>query len=186
MWPWGHAAVGYLLYALLVRSNGRTPAGSSVIALGLGTQFPDLVDKPLGWTLGLLPGGRSLAHSLLTLTVLAAVLWYVGHRYRRQDLTFPFLFGSVSHVLSDGLYAALEGNYGDLSYLLWPVLPVPEADVEQSFLAHFAELTLSSTVTFEIVLFVAATVIWVVDGAPGLWTLHAAGKEFATRLASDG
>lgn len=57
MWPWGHVGAGYLVYTLLRRHTGERPAGAAVLALAVGTQFPDLVDKPLGWTVGLLPGG---------------------------------------------------------------------------------------------------------------------------------
>jgi hypothetical protein len=66
MWPWAHAALGYLAYTLYLRGrfNAR-PVGLPVVALGFGTQAPDLIDKTLAWYVGVLPYGRSLAHSLL-------------------------------------------------------------------------------------------------------------------------
>lgn len=58
MWPWGHAAIGYLLFSMDTRLRyGRRPGGPATILLFFGTQFPDLVDKPLAWTLPLLPSG---------------------------------------------------------------------------------------------------------------------------------
>ncbi|MDS0278521.1 metal-dependent hydrolase [Halomicroarcula sp. S1AR25-4] len=186
MWPWGHAAVGYLWYSSARRWQGRIPAGPPVLALAVGTQFPDLVDKPLGWTLGVLPGGRSLAHSLVTLALVAAVAGYLGYRFRGRDASLAFVSGTLSHVLADGLYPVLEGRYADLSYLLWPILPVPEAEVGKSFLAHVAQLTLDSYVTFELALLVFATVLWWADGRPGLGTLWATGARWVDRLVSHG
>jgi hypothetical protein len=61
MWPWEHLAVGYLLYSVSCVLWGRYPTRIGVAALAFGTQFPDLVDKPLGWWLGVLPSGQSFA-----------------------------------------------------------------------------------------------------------------------------
>ncbi|WP_324759614.1 metal-dependent hydrolase [Haloarcula sp. GH36] len=168
MWPWGHAAVGYIAYSLYVRRDGRRPTAVAVVALAIGTQFPDLVDKPLGWTLGILPGGRTLAHSLLTFAVVGVAVLYVARHYRQRPLGVAFLIGYLSHTLSDGLYAAIDGEFADLTYLLWPVLPMPEYETEQSFLAHFQNLALDSTVTFEFGLVALAAILWILDGYPML------------------
>mgnify|MGYP000232775844 CR=1 FL=1 len=172
MWPWGHAAVGYLAYSLGYRASDRRLTGAAVIALGVGTQFPDLIDKPLGWTFGVLPGGRTLAHSLLTVAVVAVVLGALTRRVRCEGIAVAFLVGYLSHTLSDGLYALLEGNYADLSYLLWPVLPAPEPEIGRSFLAHFAGLSVDPYFAFEITLLVLATALWNADGRPGIGYLR--------------
>ena len=52
----------------------RSPSGSR-------RRFSDLIDKPLAWSLQVLPSGRSLAHSLLVATV---VLVVVHARWRRS------------------------------------------------------------------------------------------------------
>jgi membrane-bound metal-dependent hydrolase YbcI (DUF457 family) len=171
MWPWGHAAVGYLAYTLLRRRVGERPAGLAVIALAVGTQFPDLVDKPLGWTLGVLPGGRSLAHSLLTLAVVASVVLALARRYRRPAVGWAFVVGAVLHLAGDALYPALGGNVGDTTFLLWPLLPMPEPEIAQSFSAHAAVLEPGPTFGFELLLAVAALVAWHDDGHPGPGTL---------------
>ena len=63
MWPWDHLAFGYVWYTLASRGwDGRPPSNAAAIALAVGTQFPDLVDKPLAWWLDVLPAGRSLGH----------------------------------------------------------------------------------------------------------------------------
>lgn len=89
MWPWEHLAVGYIGYSLSVRLAGRgVPRPRPVVALAVGTQFPDLVDKPLSWTLGVLPSGHSLAHSLFAALPLATLAVTVGVALdRRRDGT---------------------------------------------------------------------------------------------------
>jgi len=186
MWPWGHAAAGYLVYSSFVRSKGHRPAGVAVVALAVGTQFPDLVDKPLAWTFGVLPGGRTLAHSLLVVLPLALLVRFLTRRYGGGKLGVAFLCGMLVHVLTDGLYAAVEGEFADLSYLLWPALPMPDYETEQSFLAHFANLSLTSDVTFEFVLVLAAAVVWWVDGRPGLALVRATGRRWLAALGVGG
>jgi len=168
MWPWGHAAVGYLSYSLGMRARDRRVTEQSVVALAVGTQFPDLVDKPLGWTFGVLPGGRTLAHSLFAFAVVAAVVWFVASRYRRETVGAAFLIGYLTHPFADGLYAAIDGELSGLTYLLWPLLPMPDYETEQSFVAHFAQLSLDSHLGFELALVVVASILWYYDGTPGV------------------
>ncbi|WP_276272974.1 metal-dependent hydrolase [Haloarcula litorea] len=178
MWPWGHAAVGYLVYSLGVRAAGRTPRDRPVLALAVGTQFPDLVDKPLGWTLGVLPGGRSLAHSLLTLAVVGVVLAALVRRLGGRDVAVSFVVGAVSHTLADGVSAVVAGEYGLLTYLLWPVLAMPEYSTEPSFAAHLATLGLDGAMAAELALVGLAVVSWQLDGRPGLGALRAVGDRW--------
>jgi hypothetical protein len=169
MLPWGHAAVGYLWYTLYIRlRHRRPPAGAAVVALAVGTQFPDLVDKPLAWTFGVLPSGRSLAHSLLTLAVVAGVL-YALYRNREALVTAgAFLVGWTSHVFADG-YPILFGEATCLNYLLWPLLGVcPYEEASNSILGHLRAIELSDGIWFGLGLTAVAGVAWLVDGAPGL------------------
>lgn len=184
MWPWGHAAAGYLLYSIAVRALGRRPTDTALLALAVGTQFPDLVDKPLAWSLGVLPGGRTLAHSLLTFAVLAVAVHYATRRYGGRQAGGAFLFGTFVHVLTDGVYSAVALQFTDLTYLFWPVLPMPAYETEQSFLAHFAKLSLTSTVTIEFVLVGLAAALWWADGRPGLTLLRATGRRWLARLGA--
>jgi len=172
MWPWGHVGVGYLVYTLLRRRVGERPAGPAVLALVLGTQFPDLVDKPLGWTVGLLPGGRSLAHSLLTTAVVAVLVYALAHRVRHRVTGVAFLLGVVLHLLGDALYPALRGETGELSFLLWPVLPMPEPELAQQFTVHLGAVEPGPQLAFELLLAVAALWAWHDDGHPGTGALR--------------
>jgi membrane-bound metal-dependent hydrolase YbcI (DUF457 family) len=179
MWPWAHLAVGYLLYTAFVRATGRTPTGPTVIALAVGTQFPDLVDKPLAWTVAVLPTGRSLAHSLVTIAAILLVLSAAtrGSRASYRPLVGAFGLGAVSHSLSDYLPVALAGDPGAWRFLFWPVVPFRPVDLVEtsSFLEQFASLSPTPRTTAGLALFTLATAAWVTDGTPGVETLRAVG-----------
>ena len=171
MLPWGHAAVGYLLYTALVHYRDDVdgvPAGAPVLALAIGTQFADLVDKPLAWYLGILDSGRSLGHSLLTAVVLLAVVHWLATRYGRRELSVAFAVGHLSHLAADALYPLLRGEWAELGFLLWPVLSRPGVEVDRTVTEVIVASTFSPTGLFELALFVAATALWLRHGAPGL------------------
>lgn len=125
MFPLGHALFGYLLYvAFAWTARYRLPYGLTLGALLLGTQFPDIVDKPLAF-FGVLPSGRSLGHSLLFVAVLFAAVWVVARRDDRPDLAVAFGFGHLSHLVADAVRISFSGlRVGhDVNFLLWPLLP---------------------------------------------------------------
>ena len=112
MLPWGHLAVGYLCYSLYVRLRHHPfPEGTAVFALAIGTQFPDLVDKPLAWTLGVAPSGRSVGHSLVVAAILAAIVWMLVRRYGRSGEPIAVFISYLSHIVVDAAPAALAGNW---------------------------------------------------------------------------
>ncbi|MFB6130395.1 MAG: metal-dependent hydrolase [Salinigranum sp.] len=173
MWPWGHLGFGYLLltsYDHLL--GGRRPGDVEALALAFGTQFPDLIDKPLAWSLGVLPGGRTLAHSVFTATVVIAVVIGVTRRRRATRVGVGFGLGYVSHLVGDSVWSVAAGDYGALSFLLWPALPLPGYDTETGILRHFAELEFTPVVAVGLVLGAIAVGAWVRDGMPGLRLLR--------------
>jgi len=174
MLPVGHFAVGYLLYTGYRRLRERgPPTGPAAIALGFGTQLPDLVDKPLSWTFGVLPTGRSLAHSWLVAgIVLAAAWWYLDGRRRR--LVVPLAVGWLSHGLADGLLSIVTWEPRFLGFLLWPVTPLPEYDTDYSFATYLVEFEPTPYILFQMVLFAVSLAVWYRDGLPGLATARAA------------
>lgn len=102
MWPWGHLAVGYLCYiaAIQVRDDDEQTF-ATLAAVVVGTQFPDLVDKPLAWTFSVLPSGRSLAHLLLAAGIVIAGTYWFAKRRGREEVAIAFGVGYVSHSLID-------------------------------------------------------------------------------------
>ncbi|WP_336338197.1 metal-dependent hydrolase [Haloarcula brevis] len=176
MWPWGHLAVAYLVYVGYARSDpSRRQTAGTLTALAVGSQFPDLIDKPLAWTLGVLPSGRSLAHSLFTLLLLAVVLHRVAAWYRRTDLSVAFTLGAFEHTLTDMSPTAVAGLLGGdltqvqwLRFLVWPLRPPPPYANDTSFVEQFASLSVEPYVLFQFGLFGLAVAVWLVQGAPGL------------------
>lgn len=124
--PHDHAAVGLLAY--LVFSSLLSDADRDVVSLGavlFGTQFPDLVDKPLAYY-GILPYGRSLMHSLLVVPVVVGIAIAVARHADRRGLGIAFAVGMVTHPIADSYHALLDATLANAPYLLWPVLAIHE------------------------------------------------------------
>jgi preprotein translocase subunit SecE len=180
MWPWGHLAVAYLCY---VAWTSRRETGEQTLAtlcvLAVGSQFPDLVDKPLAWTFGVLPSGRSLAHSLFTVIAIVWLVTYIGRRRDREALAVAFNVGVLTHTLSDispsALWGIITGDWSQtewLTYLVWPLRPPPPYANDESFLEVFAAFTVDPYVAFQFVLFGVAVWVWLATGAAGLAELR--------------
>jgi hypothetical protein len=90
----------------------------------------------------------------------------------------------VSHVPGDALYPALRGDAEDLTFLLWPVLPVPDPEVAQRFGAHAAAVEPGRTLGFELLLVGLALVVWHDDGHPGLGVLRRGAIRGVRRIAA--
>ena len=133
MFPLGHAAFAYLSYVGFAAATRRPlPVRWALVPLAVGSQLPDLLDKPLSFY-GVLASGRSLGHSVLVAGAFVAGVWVLARRvdggrgWRRPFEHAPaaFAVGYLSHLLGDSLGALAAGRYGDLTFLLWPVLPPP-------------------------------------------------------------
>lgn len=168
MLPWAHAALGYLLYSAYSRwTTGHPPIGLTVFALGFGTQFPDLIDKPLAWSVGLLPYGRSLSHSLFALIGLLIVLNVLFRYPDQRALITAFGVGHLSHLIGDGIGPALSGDYAALGYVLWPLTTVPNGE-SRSFIEFFLTLEVTPMVLGGVLLTAVSGVLWVYEGLPGV------------------
>lgn len=168
MWPLGHAAVGYLCYTLSIQlRDGAAPVGPSVLAVLFGTQFPDLVDKPLAWYLGVLPTGRTLAHSLLVVAPLCLLVYAVAHRFGRAELAVAFAVGVFSHVSVDAVPAFWLADTSG-AFLLWPFLAVEVPDGSLSAAGLLRESITEPRFYLEFVLAGVALLAWRYDGVPGL------------------
>ncbi|MEF8855778.1 MAG: metal-dependent hydrolase, partial [Haloarculaceae archaeon] len=177
MLPWGHAAVGYLLLSGVRRGRGRSMTAAAAVTVLLATQIPDAIDKPLAWTVPLLPNGRSLAHSLPT-GVLGFLAVILAVALRRRHLVGVLAVGYLAHPLADALHPVLELKTADLAFLAWPVLPPVEYEGPKNFAGHLLGIDpIAPFFLFQLVLVVIALVTWHRDGRPGLVVLSRAVRE---------
>lgn len=137
MLPLGHVAFGYLLYVGYGWSRGTLrPANWALLPLAVGTQFPDLIDKPLAFY-DVLASGRSLAHSVFALILVTGLVWWGTNALRGRESTAErweallavtpaaFGIGYVSHLLGDLSDPFLAGNYDDMRFVLYPIYRIP-------------------------------------------------------------
>ena len=183
MLPWGHLALGYLLYSGLSRVwRHHSPPATGTVALAVGTQFPDLVDKPLAWWFGVLPDGRSLGHSLLVGVVVLLALRQVAKASGRGREWVAFALGYLSHLFGDTLSPLVQLDLRELGFLGWPLVPAVADDHTGGIVAHFANLDVGVPFWAEFGLALLALGVWYREGAPGLrlcwqWVLYSLGVD---------
>lgn len=168
MWPWGHAAVAYLFVTVFARFDRRRPTEREVLAVFLASQLPDVVDKPLAWTLGVLPNGRSLAHSLVIASLVILVVVAVARTRDRPAIGAAVGIGYLSHLVADALYPAVTGKYAELGFLGWPIVPPVEYPTDKSFLTHITSFEVTWFTALQFVLVAVAVAIWLQHERPGL------------------
>ncbi|HET7323033.1 MAG TPA: metal-dependent hydrolase [Halococcus sp.] len=204
MFPWGHIAVGYLCYSLLTHLRGRTPTGISTVALVIGTQFPDLVDKPLSWSFDLLPAGV-FAHTVFVAIPVSVLVLVVGRRYARTELGVAFAVGYLSHLPADVLPSVIFSDDPSYWFLFWPVIPRPGVDVSNPIVGPGAGAGLLTNAQYYfldyvhdllgspqellyvgayLVLFGAIFALWLYDGHPGTGVIGRAVCRVAGRSSS--
>lgn len=194
MMPWGHLAIGYLVYTVLARVRRyRAPEGAPTLVLAFATQLPDLVDKPLNWWFSIFDG-RGASHSLFVITVVCILAFVVARNYDRDELAVAFSVGMYTHLLGDAGSALLSGEFGRASFLVWPLLPAPTYPKDSlidhldawlfylRMLPHSPVEFLTSRFGFQIVLLFVLFGIWALDGFPGIGTLW----RVVTRRSDDG
>ena len=118
----GHLAVAYLCY-VIVQHLGGWPQPDWRVSAGIvaGAIFPDLIDKPLAWELGVLASGRSLMHTLFAVVPVSIIVILVSWRYGRRDVGAAFAIAYFSHPFADAYQTILAD--GTTSFLFWPLAP---------------------------------------------------------------
>jgi hypothetical protein len=163
MLPWGHPAVGYLAYSLAVRACSRTPhSGPAVLALVVGTQAPDLLDKPLTVWVAVLPAGRSLGHSLQFALAIGGVLWLLARHTDRRGAAIGLVAGHLTHTVP----AALAGRWRELGFVLWPVTPAYLYDADDRVLVDYLLTQLTNPPHTQLVVLALAASLGVIDDHP--------------------
>lgn len=183
MWPWEHLAFGYVLYSAWAHlAWKRSPRSAEALALVLATQFPDLVDKPLSWGLGIFPQGYALGHSIVFSVPVAAVVAAASLRHDRPAVGVAFALGYASHLAGDVLSPALKGDGLGFDRLLWPFVSFEGYGADRGFVGRFTlyvgrylhEVVQPEYLPFLLTylgLLLAVAALWVFDGAPGVRSL---------------
>ncbi|WP_324756976.1 metal-dependent hydrolase [Haloarcula sp. GH36] len=126
MFPTAHLALALIpVVAFALVRDRRIPSTSLVGLCAVGSQFPDLIDKPLAHVFHLIPSGRVFMHSLpFAIPLSLLVGWYALETHRlRAGAVFVFAYGT--HVLADNWTGLTDGNPELPPDLLWPfVQPV--------------------------------------------------------------
>jgi len=179
MLPWEHAAVGYLAYSLLSHLLARrSPGALEAVAAVVGSQGPDLIDKPLSWQYGVFESGYALGHSIFLAVPLAVAAGLLARAYGRARVGAAFAVGYLFHLPGDVVPTYLQHGYLPLSVVLWPVekappsadRPVVDVTVEL-FFEYVDVLTAQDPPTLVLVqagVIGLTALLWLYDGAPVL------------------
>lgn len=179
MWPWEHAAVGYLVYSLGLRALGRDPPGDrEAVGVLVATLVPDLVDKPLSWVFGVFPTGYALGHSALVAFPVGAAALVAGRARGRFRLGAAVVAGYWSHLAADALNPIRSGGAPRFGRVLWPAVtgsPYEEDLGAGRGLAYLTDFVASLAALDPVALLVGylllplfTLAVWTLDGAPGL------------------
>ncbi|WP_148414087.1 metal-dependent hydrolase [Haloferax sp. KTX1] len=187
MWPWEHLVFGYVLFSLVNRAAWDPPISDEAgVAVALMTQVPDLVDKPLSWSFGVVTTGYGPAHSVLVGAPLVALLAGALWTRNRAKLAVAAVVGYGSHLVGDLL--ALRANGPNAGRLLWPLAPREPYSNDLGFVQRFSEYFQTflyqamrpentELVVGYVAVFGAVVLLWVLDGTPGVrWVRRAADR----------
>lgn len=179
MLPWEHAAVGYLAYSLLSHLLARrSPGALEAVAALVGSQGPDLIDKPLSWQYGVFESGYALGHSVLFAVPLAVAAGLLARAFGRARVGAAFAVGYLLHLPGDVVPTYLRDGVLPLEVVLWPVAkappssdqPVVDVTIELLF-EYVGVLTAQDPPTLVVVqagVIVLTALLWLYDGAPVL------------------
>nr|WP_242493329.1 metal-dependent hydrolase [Haloarcula hispanica] len=147
MYPAGHFLLAAVpLTAYTVARWRRLPSGPMVLLLLVATQLPDVIDKPLAWTVAILPSGRMLAHSLVVSLPVLTILVLLAARQSYGRHAVVFSAGYLSHIAGDFYpIVRLGTDYYFFPNLFWPLLSATP-DRTPSFAAHSPDSLLSLAV----------------------------------------
>jgi len=179
MWPWTHVAFGYVWYSVAVHLLlRRRPTDVPAILAGVSALLPDLVDKPLAWSIGATGTGYGPAHSLfvgIPIVALVAVgLW----RWARLELGIALFVGYASHLLGDIIFQYFDDGRIVTAVVTWPFGPAASESTGGilDHVVHYLRYYVHAIVTGEATTYVVMTIgivvgvfaLWIADGTPGL------------------
>jgi len=165
VFPHGHFLVAFLpIVAYVLLRDRQLPSLQLVGIVAFGSQFPDLIDKPLYHESIVTPSGRVGVHSLpIAIPIAVAVLWY-AFRTDRPRAGLVFVFAYATHILGDVYHALLAPSRGIPPDLFWPFFDPVERPL-QPFWAGPELLFVHLWTVFSVVVLAIAGVFLVRDVA---------------------
>lgn len=179
MWPWEHVVIGYLAYSAATHLWRRAPPRADETALvAFASLLPDLIDKPLAWSLQLVSSGYGPAHSIFVVVPAIAVISAGWRATGRPWRAVAFATGYLLHVPGDVILLATDGTV-DTAVFLWPVVVFEPNGQSSGFLTESIDrisefLTglfagdVSTYMAIQLGLLAVAVLVWLYDGAPVL------------------
>lgn len=180
MWPWGHLALGYLFYSVLLRlGTDSRISDREALLLAVATQLPDIVDKTLAWQFDVFASGFALGHSAFVALPVGIAVTALAVSRGRANLGLAFTVGFWSHLFGDVLLAVVLKQPYSVSRVLWPVVTLPGDGTSLGAVQHvgyyfvrFVELMRTTADPMVVLVYsgplLAALVLWVLDGTPGI------------------
>lgn len=131
MLPSEHFAVAVVPIILYVLVRDQRPPTPQLLGIAfVGSQVPDLIDKPLAHQFHFIPSGRVFMHSLpIAIPIICLVGWYA---WRTNRLRAGFVFGLayLSHIVADNRQALSPPAPMLPDDALWPFRPpIPRSAV---------------------------------------------------------
>lgn len=179
MWPWEHAIVGYLVYSLLAHAVETSPRPVEAVTVVGASLLPDVIDKPLFWSLDVVETGYALGHSVFFTLPLVVTVVVVARARDRTRTGYAFATGYLLHTPGDVLHGYTLGGTVELERLLWPLAATepsgPSMGVVRETLFRFAlyrdqvlAADFSAYMVVQFGLAACCLVLWLYDGAPGV------------------
>lgn len=132
----------------------------------VGSQFPDIIDKPLGAQLNLIPTGRVFIHSLPFAVPICIVILAYSWRTDRARGGVVFVYAYLSHLAADNYSALAAGRIPN--DLLWPFRPaIPRPSIP--YWAGPNEVTLHLFILYSVVVLLLTTHYVIKDVRQQFW-----------------
>lgn len=161
MQPTTHVLIGIsvvVAYGLL--RYRRLPSWQLLFVAMFASLLPDLVDKPLAWTVGFMPSGRAGLHSLpIAVPIIVAVL-VVALNTDRLAHGVAFAWGYLAHIAADFRSVLTLGpEYYYFPNLFWPLLEA-NPDRSPSFGQHVPSITAELAAEFVVIGLVVGYILY--------------------------
>lgn len=192
MLPHAHLALGYLTVSAY--TNGalrRAPGQRELGAILIGSQFADLIDKPLVLLGEPFVSGRTVAHSMLVvLPAFLCLLFASRSDAGTQSTVVAFGLSWAVQPFADASLFVLQGTVArdliETSFLVWPVILPADGIINAISNSAYVEQVIRKKPTWtartlpksedlrfwirisELSVAVVAGIKWYRDGVPGL------------------